>query len=102
MLFKEEVEKNSSGKVEVQIYDSAQLYKDKEVPQAVGGASGWVGGLGAFGGFVIPPSMGILVSMLRETGYARGFIIFIFLIIISIVFSVVLKSSDKVIEKVAI
>jgi C4-dicarboxylate-binding protein DctP len=36
VLFKEEVEKASEGKVEVQIYDSAQLYKDKEVPQAVG------------------------------------------------------------------
>lgn len=35
-LFKEEVEKISGGEVEVQIYDSAQLYKDKEVPQAVG------------------------------------------------------------------
>ncbi|MEM9471996.1 MAG: TRAP transporter substrate-binding protein DctP [Pseudomonadota bacterium] len=38
-LFKAEVEKNSGGKVEVQIYDSAQLYKDKEVPQAVGSGS---------------------------------------------------------------
>jgi C4-dicarboxylate-binding protein DctP len=36
VMFKEEVEKASEGKVEVQIYDSAQLYKDKEVPQAVG------------------------------------------------------------------
>ena len=36
VLFKEEVEKNSNGEIEVQIYDSAQLYKDKEVPQAVG------------------------------------------------------------------
>ncbi len=36
LLFKEEVEKNSGGDIEVQIYDSAQLYKDKEVPQAVG------------------------------------------------------------------
>ncbi|MGG7565182.1 TRAP transporter substrate-binding protein DctP [Rhodovulum sp. DZ06] len=35
-MFKEEVEKTSGGAVEVQIYDSAQLYKDKEVPQAVG------------------------------------------------------------------
>lgn len=35
LLFKEEVEKNSDGSIEVQIYDSAQLYKDKEVPQAV-------------------------------------------------------------------
>ncbi len=36
VLFKEEVEKNSSGAIEVEIYDSAQLYKDKEVPAAVG------------------------------------------------------------------
>jgi len=35
-LFKEEVEKNSSGDIAVEIYDSAQLYKDKEVPAAVG------------------------------------------------------------------
>lgn len=36
LLFKEEVEKNSNGEIAVEIYDSAQLYKDKEVPQAVG------------------------------------------------------------------
>ncbi len=36
LLFKQEVEKNSNDAIEVQIYDSAQLYKDKEVPQAVG------------------------------------------------------------------
>lgn len=35
-LFKEEVEKNSNGEIAVEIYDSAQLYKDKEVPAAVG------------------------------------------------------------------
>ena len=39
LLFKEQVEKNSSGNIEVQIYDSAQLYKDKEVPSAVGSGS---------------------------------------------------------------
>ena len=39
LLFKSEVEKNSKGEIEVQIYDSAQLYKDKEVPQAVGSGS---------------------------------------------------------------
>jgi len=74
----------------------------KEVPQAVGGASGWVGGLGAFGGFVIPPLMGILVSVLGDVGYARGFIIFIAFIVISLVLSIVLKSTDKMIEKVAV
>ncbi|MEP3431671.1 MAG: TRAP transporter substrate-binding protein DctP [Roseibium sp.] len=36
VLFKEEVEKNSNGEIAVEIYDSAQLYKDKEVPAAVG------------------------------------------------------------------
>jgi C4-dicarboxylate-binding protein DctP len=36
LLFKEEVEKNSDGGIAVEIYDSAQLYKDKEVPAAVG------------------------------------------------------------------
>jgi len=38
-LFKDEVEATSDGEIEVQIYDSAQLYKDKEVPQAVGAGS---------------------------------------------------------------
>ena len=36
LLFKEEAETASGGEIEVQIFDSAQLYKDKEVPQAVG------------------------------------------------------------------
>lgn len=36
VLFKEEVEKKSNGEIVVEIYDSAQLYKDKQVPQAVG------------------------------------------------------------------
>ena len=39
MLFKEQVEAKSNGDIEVQIYDSAQLYKDKEVPAAVGAGS---------------------------------------------------------------
>lgn len=36
LLFKEEVEARTDGEFIVEIYDSAQLYKDKEVPQAVG------------------------------------------------------------------
>jgi len=39
LLFKNEVEAKSKGEIEVQIYDSAQLYKDKEVPAAVGSGS---------------------------------------------------------------
>ncbi len=33
--FKEEVEKETGGEIKVEIYPSAQLYKDSEVPQAV-------------------------------------------------------------------
>lgn len=36
LVFKDEVEKISGGDIAVEIYDSAQLYKDNEVPQAVG------------------------------------------------------------------
>lgn len=36
VLFKEEVEELSGGQINVEIYDSAQLYRDSEVPQAVG------------------------------------------------------------------
>jgi len=36
LLFKEEVETASQGDISVEIFDSAQLFKDKEVPQAVG------------------------------------------------------------------
>jgi C4-dicarboxylate-binding protein DctP len=35
-LFKQKVEEISNGEIAVEIYDSAQLYKDNEVPQAVG------------------------------------------------------------------
>ena len=49
------------------------------VPGAVGGAAGWVGGLGAFGGFVIPPAMAFAVSDLGPRGYAIGFIVFVVL-----------------------
>ena len=38
-LFKKEVESKSGGDIVVEIYDSAQLYKDKEVPTAVGSGS---------------------------------------------------------------
>ena len=35
-LFEQEVEKRTGGAIDVEIYDSATLYKDKEVPAAVG------------------------------------------------------------------
>lgn len=36
LVFEKEVEERTNGEIDVEIYDSAQLYKDKEVPQAVG------------------------------------------------------------------
>jgi NNP family nitrate/nitrite transporter-like MFS transporter len=49
----------------------------KFVPRAVGGASGWVGGLGAFGGFMLPPLLGVVVNWRGDAGYASGFGVFI-------------------------
>ncbi|MBW1636031.1 MAG: TRAP transporter substrate-binding protein DctP [Deltaproteobacteria bacterium] len=37
--FQKEVEKESNGSLKIEIYPSAQLYKDKEVPQAVASGS---------------------------------------------------------------
>ncbi len=51
----------------------------KYVPQAVGGASGWVGGLGALGGFLIPPLLGAFVDVLGPAGYSHGFFIYVVL-----------------------
>jgi NNP family nitrate/nitrite transporter-like MFS transporter len=61
------------------------------VPQAVGGAAGWVGGLGALGGFIIPPVMGFAVSNLGKRGYPIGFIVFVFLSIFALSMVWVLK-----------
>ncbi len=61
------------------------------VPQAVGGAAGWVGGLGALGGFVLPPVMGFAVSDLGKRGYPIGFIVFVFLSVFALSMAWILK-----------
>jgi NNP family nitrate/nitrite transporter-like MFS transporter len=61
------------------------------VPQAVGGAAGWVGGIGAFGGFAIPPALAFAVRDLGDRGYAIGFIVFVFLALLSLGVAWVLK-----------
>jgi NNP family nitrate/nitrite transporter-like MFS transporter len=61
------------------------------VPQAVGGAAGWVGGIGAFGGFAIPPAMAFAVRDLGDRGYAIGFVVFVFLTLVSLGVTWVLK-----------
>ncbi len=55
------------------------------VPKAVGGAAGWIGGLGAFGGFALPPIMGAIAGKYGEIGYARGFLVFVALSVINLI-----------------
>ncbi len=73
----------------------------KYVPHATGGASGWVGGLGAFGGFVVPPILGIFIDNYGSAGYAKGFIVYVILALISIVTAFILLKSHSA-EKVVV
>jgi NNP family nitrate/nitrite transporter-like MFS transporter len=60
-------------------------------PKAVGGAAGIIGGLGAFGGFVLPPILGLFVRMNGATGYSQGFVVFLGLSLAGLVFLMLLK-----------
>jgi NNP family nitrate/nitrite transporter-like MFS transporter len=66
------------------------------VPQAVGGASGWVGGLGAFGGFLIPPILGAIAASQGNTGYPEGFGVFVFLIVLALALAFVFRRTTAV------
>ncbi len=68
----------------------------QELPEAVGGASGWVGGLGAFGGFVIPLLLGAIVFKEGAQGYAYGFYIFVILSLISLFLTFVMKRRQTI------
>ncbi len=84
--------------------NNAAVFKlvPQEVPEAVGGAAGWVGGLGAFGGFVIPPVMGAFVRAQGAPGYATGFVTFIGLAILSLALAYVLKRAHAGVTPVAV
>lgn len=56
----------------------------QDVPEAVGGAAGWVGGLGAFGGFAIPPVLAAFVRARGTSGYSTGFVVFVGLALLSL------------------
>ena len=62
------------------------------VPEAVGGASGWVGGLGAFGGFVIPPVLGYFVDSFGNAGYSFGFVTYGVLAVLALLVTVTLRA----------
>lgn len=67
----------------------------KYVPEAVGGAAGIVGGLGALGGFIIPPFLGGVVDALGTRGYAGGFFAYVLLAVIAIGISVYFWRIDR-------
>jgi MFS transporter, NNP family, nitrate/nitrite transporter len=69
------------------------------VPQAVGGASGWVGGLGAFGGFMIPPILGAIAATGGAAGYSEGFGLFIGLTLLSLILTIVLRQRPGIVQQ---
>ncbi len=74
-------------------FANAAVFKlvPKYSPAAVGGAAGIVGGLGAFGGFVIPLLMGLFVKINGQSGYAQGFSVFVVMAAIALILFVVLN-----------
>ena len=65
------------------------------VPEAMGGASGWVGGLGGLGGFFVPLALTLFISGGNLSGYATGFVIFIILTLISLLMMYLLRPKKK-------
>lgn len=63
------------------------------VPNAVGGAAGWIGGLGALSGFVVPPLLGWFVADFGAVGYARGFVVFVTLAVLSLLLTALLRGT---------
>ena len=63
------------GVANAAVFELVPLY----VPEAVGGASGWIGGIGGAGTLVIIPALGTFVDALGPIGYARGFVVFVVL-----------------------
>ncbi len=52
------------------------------VPGALGGASGWIGGLGALGGFLFPPLLGFTTGVIGGPhAYSLGFLPFAVLVL---------------------
>jgi nitrate/nitrite transporter NarK len=82
-------------------FGNAAVFKlaPKFTPQAVGGAAGIIGGLGAFGGFVIPPAMGLIVRWKGLAGYTQAFYIFLWLSVAALLLFVLLRRAGAAPKK---
>jgi NNP family nitrate/nitrite transporter-like MFS transporter len=82
-------------------FANAAVFKlvPRYMPTAVGGAAGIIGGLGAFGGFVLPPVMGLFVKYSGVAGYAQGFSVFLILSLLSVGFVALLNRQSPANEK---
>ncbi len=65
------------------------------VPDAVGGTAGWVGGLGALGGFVVPPILGHIAQTMGQVGYSRGYVVYVVLAIASLLLTYLLYATRQ-------
>ena len=63
------------GVANAAVFELVPLY----IPEAVGGASGWIGGIGGAGTLVIIPALGTFVDVYGPIGFARGFVLFVIL-----------------------
>lgn len=64
------------------------------IPDAVGGASGWISGIGGAGTLIILPVLGTFVDVYGAIGYARGFVVFAVLSAICVTIAVALRSQE--------
>ena len=74
LAFKDIVEKESGGELEVQLFPSAQLYKDKQVPEAVGSGAIEAGSafLGRYAGSVPAVDVVNLPFFFRDEAHLRA------------------------------
>lgn len=71
------------------------------VPEAVGSAAGLVGGIGAVGGFLLPPIWGQIVRLSGKTGYPHGMFVFTLLAIGGLVLAALLRQRQAAATAVA-
>lgn len=69
------------------------------MPSSVGGGSGLIGGIGAFGGFTLPIILGAFAAFYGMTGYAKGFSVFIILAFISLLIAHILNKTKHIAVK---